>query len=124
MGYTIKLKCSCCNIEKNFDLGNGKKDFDINMVAKRFEDKKNVDIILNRGKKWLFNWKLAQCKSCKEVFRVPTAIELDEQGKELLEAICKCGCKEVDIFSDEDLQQINCSECEGKYVVENIGLWD
>lgn len=121
MGYTLKLKCCDCNYEKILDLGNGRKDFDINTVAKKFKDQEILDIILNSEKNWLFSWKLAQCRGCKGVFRIPTVVSLDEQ--ELVEAICECGSKDILIINEGDEQTISC-KCKGTYIVENIGLWD
>lgn len=125
MGYIVDVKCEKCGELKSFHLGNGIKDFNCDVVAEHFSDKSIIDTIYDNKGNWNFNWKLAWCKQCKNVFRVPTLLNFkDDVSKELVEAKCKCGCNDIAIIDEESDKLSKCNKCGQAYVIEKKGLWD
>lgn len=123
MGYIVKLQCNYCDYEKIVHLGNGRRDFDSNVVATYFNNKEILDLIFEHNRSWIFEWKLARCKQCSDIHRVPTVMCLDEQGQktEWIEAECACGSDECSLI---DVEEVCCNKCSQKYYIEKIGLWD
>ncbi|MBE5939656.1 MAG: hypothetical protein E7266_04580 [Lachnospiraceae bacterium] len=126
MGYIVEAKCDNCGDEKTFCLGNGMSDFRCDNVAKNFTDKDIIDIIYSNEGNWTFNWKLAQCRQCRKLFRVPTILSFDEEkgSKEFAEIKCECGCREASVIDVEVEKKLKCATCEGTYTLTGKGLWD
>lgn len=126
MGYIVEVKCNNCGLTKTFHLGNGKKDFNHDVVAKNFLNRDILNNIYSNKCDWTFNWKLAVCNECGEIYRVPALLTFDEENgqKEFIEANCKCGCKDVSIIDVDENKMPICRECGEICIIQKNGLWD
>ncbi len=126
MGQIIYAKCTQCDFEKEFYIGGGLRDCDLDTMLQSLPKKQRDELTyaVHRGAKHInMNRILCRCETCKNLFVLPVVnFTLNDSSYKLYGDCEHCGGEE---YTEIDMEKpCECPDCGAELIKQNTGHWD
>lgn len=129
MGLNTRIICNKCGINERYQVGQGIKDFDKNLIISYFSDsnRSKVEKILHLGDIFTFERVIGYCNKCSKYNSFPSLIYFQTNEKKRIVDSCECGNVPELVIDTEMLDNnssVTCRKCKGALEVKVEGMFD